>query len=171
MSTILIHETETAQVRATKATKQLCEALGLESLKPTELKLLAIALSESVSIEIAHNPALAAKIKELFLELKPTPRIPQTKPKFHSPSEEMSKLTRQRKVDNKKFNPYTTLDPTVIYEMVGRDQFTKALSTLPLATLKQMAAVIGGTSGSKRPGGKASKEQIIDYISLYTVKD
>jgi hypothetical protein len=135
-------------------------------LKPAELK----ALAEAVSTEIEHNPHLAARIVELLAELKPVPKIHKPKPKFKSPNDELNKLKRQNKVDNLRFNPYTSLDPFTIYEMVGKEQLASALSSLSVPTLKQMLATLPNT-GTGKPGSKTNKEQVVEYIVRQVVKN
>jgi hypothetical protein len=158
---VAINSSNGTQDRAIEAAKQLCLMLDLGTLRPAELKLLTTALAEVVAREIPHNPTLAQEVISAFSELKPSlkPRTGNAKPL----KDTTGKIRNKGSVKNLRFNSFATLDPFVLYEMVGSEQLPDALRTFSIPTLKEIAASVE-TSENKKPASKASKDQIVEYI-------
>src|SRR5258707_12053435 len=72
MSATVDTQTMTVQERSALATRTLCQALGLGTLKPADLKFLALALTEVAAAEIADRAGFGERVSAAFEQVRAT---------------------------------------------------------------------------------------------------
>ena len=182
MSTPLSIAPVDIQERSSQATKTLYQALGYSTLKPSELKYIALALTEVAAQEVAHNPEFAQKIKDILADVFPkkekrVPRSsqttnavkkteaatsPQQKPtRKNSP---LDKLVPLKPIDMRIINPYRSPDPFLLYDVFGREQLLIALNEFTLQTLREMVASVEEQYPLDPKPNKSKKESMIHFM-------
>jgi hypothetical protein len=149
------------QERSAQATHALCEALGLGVISPSELKYLALALTQVATDEVATNPALAARLRELYLSLVPKKTVASRR-STSSKSWEV-KLTPIGDMDESLIDPYGPPNPFGLQQLYGDGQLRLALERYTPARLRGAVAIVQERYPGTKPKSM-SKAAIIEYI-------
>lgn len=154
------------QERSALATRRFCEALGLDAVKPKDLKNLTVALAEAAAAEVAVNDAFRARVLSLFREMtaKPAPVSARTRPAARPAK---PKLVPTGYVDPDLFGPDMPLDPYLLLQLYGHDQLRLALSTYPPGDLKQAVGIVQERHPGTNPSSRSQKASLVDYIVKY----
>lgn len=151
----------TFQERSAQATHALCEALGLGVVSPSELKYLALALTQVAADEVVVNPSLAARVRELYLALVPN-KAAASRRSSGSRSWEV-KLTPIGNMDESMIDPYGPPNPFGLQQLYGNDQLQLALERYAPARLRGAVAIVQERYPGTKPKSM-SKAAIIEYI-------
>lgn len=160
----------TEQERAALATRRLCAALDLGTLKPKDLKHLSVALTEAATDEVALNRAFAERILYTYRALidASTPkRAPRGALKEPARKPAKPKLVPIGHVDPALLGPDMPLDPYVLQQLYGNDQLRLALEGRALKALQQAADIVQQRHPSSAPAKRSQKAALIDYIVRY----
>ena len=169
MSTATRGKTTELQERTLQATQELRAALGLETITPTQAKLLTIALAEAATEEAKDNPAFVARIRSKLAELLPKPveKKPNERKGSISAKEKSYsdlKLTPIKQVDAERLNPYGFPDPFVLLEAYGQAQLPLVLNRYSLSLLNKIAQDFQEKYPGTRPSDKRQKNAVVEYI-------
>jgi hypothetical protein len=174
MSTAIRGNTPIEEDQAVMVTRLLCEALGL-TVPKTQLKYLTIALAETATEEIYHDPGFADRLKARFEGLRSKP--PQKKGSHknkaehaNQPEQPKRKLVLLNQIDPDRLNPYGIPDPVALLEAFGREQLPLALKEYSLSMLNRIAAEVQLHHPTTHPRNKRQKDAVIDYIVRYVVE-
>ncbi len=173
MSTDTHGNVKTEEDRVVHATRMLYEALGL-SVSKAQMKLLTIALAETSSEEIRHDPTFAARLKTRFESLLPPP-IEKKAPAKKSPpkktdSQPKQKLIPVKHIEADRLNPYGIPDPAALLEAFGEAQLPLALNAYSLSLLSKIAAGIQKSNPASQPADRRQKGAVVDYIVQHVVR-
>lgn len=156
----------TGQERAGLATRRLCEALGVGTLKPKDLKHLAVALSEAATDELDRHPEFAERVLRIFHDLAkasdPKPARKRGASRVAKP-----KLEPIGHVDPALLGPDMPLDPYVLQQLYGNLQLRVALDGRSLKALKQAVSIVQQRHPDTDPASRTQKTALIDYIVRY----
>lgn len=124
--------------------------------------MLATAVLEVVADEVGWNGDVGRRIRDAYRDLIQSPQQTKTKPR--PPRHEPVKLVPVGTVDESRIKPYGPLDPYLLFDLYGADQLRLALDGYSLVKLKEGMAAVAARNPGTRPGSKASKAPLIDYI-------
>jgi hypothetical protein len=157
-----VHEAQgTLQQRSSQATLELCEALELGVVGPSELKYLALALTQIAIEEVAKSADLAERLRMRYQSLLPH-KGATTRRASGVRSWEV-KLTPIGHMDESLIDPYGPPDPFGLQQLYGNQQLALALERYSPARLRGAVAFVQ----ERYPGTKPktmSKAAIIEYI-------
>lgn len=156
----------TEQERAALATRRLCEALGVDALKPKDLKHLSVALTEAATDEVDRHPEFAEQVLRIFHELA-KPSVPKSAAKKSSSRSAKPKLEPVGHVDPALLGPDMPLDPYVLQQLYGNAQLRLALDGRSLTALKQAVSIVQQRHPDTGPASRTQKAALIDYIVKY----
>src|SRR5437660_1480391 len=126
----------TEQERAALATRHLCDALGVGTLKTKDLKRLSVALTEAATEELRRRPEFAERVLRIFHDLATSSAAkPAGKRGTSRPAK--PKLEPVGHVDPALLGPDMPLDPYVLQQLYGNAQLRLALDGRSLKALKQ----------------------------------
>lgn len=149
------------------ATRRLCAALELGTLKPKDLKHLSVALTEAATDEVALNKAFAERILRTYRALVEA-GAPKRAPKgaIIDPARKPAKpkLVPIGHVDPALLGPDMPLNPYVLQQLYGYDQLRLALEGRALKALQQAADVVQQRHPGTAPAKRSQKASLIDYI-------
>ena len=173
MSTMVNHAPTTIQEQSAQATRELCHALGIEGVKPGDLKLLTIALARATTDEAQRNGEFRDRIVQLFQSLKPAPASKKASAKApaerHS-GEKQGRLKVIGTVPRSDFDPYAPPDPWELQQLFGNDQLARMLNGYAVASLKQALPRVMERYPHTKPT-KMTKAGIVDYILTQVMSD
>lgn len=156
----------TGQERAGLATRRLCEALGVGTLKPKDLKNLSVALAEAATDELDRHPEFAERVLRIFHDLA-TASSPKAAGKRSASRSAKPKLEPIGHVDPALLGPDMPLDPYVLQQLYGDFQLRGALDGRSLKALKQAASIVQQRHPGTDPASRTQKTALIDYIVRY----
>ena len=165
--------TVTEQERAALATRRLCAALDLGTLKPKDLKHLSVALTEAASDEVTLNRVFAERVLRTYRALveadapKRAPKGANTEPR-RKPAK--PKLVPIGHVDPTLLGPDMPLNPYVLQQLYGNDQLRLALDGRALKALQQAADIVQQRHPGTAPVKRSQKASLIDYIVQYVAE-
>jgi hypothetical protein len=151
---------ETTSERSARATRQLCEALGLGTVKAKDLPLLTIALAEVATREAWDNVQFADRVRSAFRILEAN----RPKPGAHKKPSTFEALVAVGPVDLAKLRPNGTLDPYALHTALGSTQSRQVLNDLMLEELKQSAALVEQRNPGTAPTSRRAKKALVTYI-------
>jgi hypothetical protein len=155
--------------RSANATRQLCDALKLETLKPKELKSLTVALAEAASEEVRHNQHFRERILSIFQEVSAaSTSIGRGAQKRSAPPR--PNLTPIRHIDPKLFGPDKPLDPYLVRYAYGDDQLRPMLERFPASELKKAAAFVEERNPGTKPSSRTQKAALLNYIVTHVTE-
>jgi hypothetical protein len=140
---------------ATEAAKHVAQLLGLDDVKRT-----GVALATAAAEEAERSATFAARVRALYsatMPLQPT----TTRKKTPSTNTLWSELKLIKHVDGLDLNPAAPLNPYLLCEAFGADQLPKILDALPLAKLKESAALVEERNPGTKPVSRSSKLAIL----------
>ena len=156
--------TPTVQEQSAAATRDLCQALGLGTLKPAQLKLLTVALARAATEEAQQNEMFRQRVQMLYQSL-----IPVKAPKPPKPPKEVTgrrqkvKLEPIGTVDETELNPYAPPNPWALQRLYGDHQLAAALERYSPQALKEALPAVQERYPGTKPK-RVTKPGIIDYI-------
>ncbi|MGZ3665605.1 MAG: hypothetical protein ACXVDA_14105 [Ktedonobacterales bacterium] len=156
----------TEQERAALATRRLCEALGVGTLKPKDLKHLSVALTEAAIDEVGSHPEFAERVLRIFHELA-KPSVPKPAAKKGASRPAKPKLEPIGHVDPALLGPDRPLDPYVLQQLYGNAQLRPALDGRSMTALKQAVSIVQQRHPDTSPANRTQKAALIDYIVQY----
>lgn len=172
MSTMVDVSAPKAEDRAVLATRRLCETLELGNLKPKDLKNLTTALAEIAADEAKRNTAFAQKILAVFRQLTPVAAPAAPRARGRTPSRPIKpKLVPIRSYDPGIFGGDKPIDPYMLLHIYGEHQLRAALEELPPAELKRSVQIVEDRHPGTKPGGRAAKAALVDYVERYVLGD
>lgn len=149
--------------RNARATRQLCDVLGLGVLKPKDLKHLATALAEATAEEVMANEPFRQRVLGIFRELSAGNALSTAKkplrPKAPKPT-----LIPIRDYDPKLFGPDKPIDPYLVQYAYGDEQLRPMLEQFSVTTLKKSAEIVEERNPGTKPASRAQKSALLDYI-------
>jgi hypothetical protein len=159
----------TVQERSALATRTLCQALGLGTLKPADLKFLALALTEIASAEIKDRAGFGERVSAAFEQVRAnySAKGKGATSKGKSTGAGMKPLVPIGNVDPARFAPSARTDPYALLDLYGSQQLEAALSRYPASELKKAAALVEERNPGTKPPARASKPALIEYIVRY----
>jgi hypothetical protein len=146
----------TIQQRASAATAQLRQALGLD-----DLKLLSAAVAEAAAVEAARNAEFFARIRRIYEELA-SMRVRQ--PRWRASNRPKTQLVPLPGTEGARFDPFAPLDPYLLLRLYGPRQLRAALSAYSYATLREAVAQVQQKNPGTRPKDRRKTESLIEYI-------
>lgn len=151
----------TLQERSIQATHELCEALGLGVVSPSDLKYLALALMQVATAEAAQSADFATRIRKLYLSLLPQ----KTSASSRTAGKRSVKvqLTPIGDMDESLIDPYGPPNPFGLQQLYGDDQLALALERYAPARLRGAVAIVQERYPGTKPKSM-SKAAIIEYI-------
>lgn len=165
MSATIDVAVESTAERSARATRDLRQALGLDSVKMRDLPLLTIALAEEAAREARENAVFRDRLCSAFRALeaqRPTQRARKR------PSG-IDALVAVGPIDLAKLRPSGALDPYALYAAVGPAQSHRVLSDLMLQDLKQSAALVERRNPGTAPASRRAKKALVEYIVEHMV--
>jgi hypothetical protein len=154
---------ETLTDRSARATSELCEALGLKSIKKRdELSLLSLALAEVATREARADRAFAARIRSAYQELINS--RPPTPTKKTKKLDKLEELVPTGPVDLSRLRPGGTIDPFALYQGYGESQTRNVLGGQGLDEITKSAAFVERHKPGTMPKGRKTKKLLVDYI-------
>lgn len=163
MSATVDMQQATMKERSAQATRELCQALGLEGVVPKNLQYLALALTEAAASEARRNPAFADCVADLYRKYLPPPPIKRggtrTPRSYRVPT-----YRAVGTVDNSLIAPGTRPDPYAMLQLLGKDQLPSALKELGRDGLKEAVAVVQERHPGTRPTNMGQIKPMVDYI-------
>ncbi len=169
MSSQVNTTTMTIQQQSAAATRELCQALGLGTLKPAELKLLTVALARVAADETRRNEDFGRRIRSLYQSL-----LPEKPAKKTTPKESANRIPRRSgkqkvelipigTVDESELNPYAPPNPWALQRLYGDPQLLLALGRYSPDKLKQTLPAMQQRYPGTKPK-RLTKPGIIEYI-------
>jgi hypothetical protein len=162
--------------RSVQATRLLCESLGV-TVPKSQMKYLTIALAETATEEVQHDPEFALRLKLRFESLLPRSiqrKGSQKREKNANPTKRSSsskqKLVPIKQIDANRLNPYGVPDPYALLEAFGEEQLPLALKEYSLTLLNKIAADIQAKNPNTQPSNKRQKDAVVEYIVCHVVK-
>jgi len=155
MSTTL--DQPTIKQRASAATAQLRQALGLD-----DLKLLSAAVAEAAASEATKNSEFFARIRRIYEELanlrvhQPSRRRVSTQPR--------SQLVPLPGNEGTRFDPFAPLDPYLLLRLYGPHQLRTALSAYSYAGLRKAVTAVQTHYPGTKPRDGRKTESLINYV-------
>jgi hypothetical protein len=144
-----------------EAAKRVAQLLGLDDVKRT-----GVALATAAADEAEHSPTFAARIRALYSATMPI-QPPSTRKKTPNINTLWSELKLIKHVDGLDLNAAAPLNPYLLCEAFGADQLPKILDALPLAKVKESAALVEERNPGTKPVNRSSKSAVMDYIIHY----
>lgn len=175
MPTTIDADVETITQRSARATRQLCNALGLGSLQPKDLTLLTIALAEAGTEEARTNGHFANRVRTTFDSLKAHNAKPvngaskavSNKKAGNSQTDVFASLTPIGPVDLSRLRPHGAIDPYALYTGYGEAQAKRVLNSLTRDDLKQTAAIVEQRNPGTKPTNRGQIASLLAYITKY----
>lgn len=161
MSSAASHTTAnlTIQQMSAAATRELCDAIGLGAIKPTDMKYLTLALAEVAAEEARRNPGFATRVCGRYHSLLPVKAPPKPKPIDRT----RVTLVPIGTVDESLLDPYAPPNPWALQQLYGDRQLAQALNRYSLAKLKEAVALVQERFPGTKPQ-RLTKPGITDYI-------
>ena len=155
MSTVL-EKPLTATQRATKASRQAAELLGL-----ADAKAVSAALAEAALEGIRRNPSFAAHVRNLYGEITATAKPKRPTSRSAAPDVE---LVPRKHIGAREANPGAPPDPYYLLELYEADQLPLALGRYKVPDLKLAAELVQQRNPGTKPTNKGSRDALIEYI-------
>lgn len=151
----------TLQQRNIVATSRLCEVLGLGVVSPSELKYLALALTQIAADEAEQNANFATRVRSMYASL--LPQKAATSKRSGENKVWQVKLTPIGDMDESLIDPYGPPNPFGLQQLYGDEQLHLALERYTPARLREAVAIVQERYPGTKPKSM-SKAAIIDYI-------
>lgn len=160
--------TMTFQEQSTQATRDLCAKLGLDTVSPSQLKYLTLALMRIATEEAGRSSDFAERVRSLYLAL-----LPARSNRRDADADRVSsrrgngpnriKLIPVGSVDEALLDPYAPPNPFVLQQLYGNEQLSLALERYTLTKLKEAVAVVQERFPGTKPK-RMTKPGIVEYI-------
>jgi hypothetical protein len=93
---------------------------------------------------------------------------PAPKPGGVDTKAELPPLVPIRRIEGYRANPFAPPDPQFLIQLYGTHQLDRALQDYTLDMLKETATKVQADHPGTKPGSKAKKQSVIDYIVQYS---
>lgn len=165
-ATSVVNDAQDIKARSAAATRTICEALHLGVVAPKNLQYLTVALTETVTKEIAHNPALGEQIRTLYEELVPASK---TKSIPRKSTAAQSEDTRPRNRGSMKPSPNDPLDFEYLARNFSREQVLDELKKYNMDELKAAVTSVQQQHPGTRPVSFRNKDAVVTYLLEYAL--